>query len=162
MPQEAVRSARRGDANMITTFFDGESEATGIVTDRFGRLRRTFHMAMNGYWSAGTFILDERLTFGDGEVETRLWRIVPEPAGSFTATAKGVAGLVRGEARGDATRMDYAYEIVAGGRRLTLAFEDRMYRIDARTLANRVVMRKFGIRVGEIVAMFTKSAPPSG
>jgi hypothetical protein len=43
------------------------------------------------------------------------------------------------------------------GRTWDIDFDDWMFRIDERTVLNKAVMSKFGVRVGEIVLSFHKA-----
>ena len=53
-------------------FFAGAVRGHGIVTDRFGRLRRTFVVDMVGHWEDGSFVLDEYFRYGDGMADSKL------------------------------------------------------------------------------------------
>lgn len=143
-------------SNTITRFFEGDCEAAGVIVDRFGRLRRMFSGAMRGRWSGDRFVLDEEFVFDDGESDHRRWTLELQSDRCFTARCADVVGFASGRDGQVQCRMSYRFKLPVGGRIVGCRFDDRMYQIDGRTMANRAVIYLFGIRIAEITATFWK------
>ena len=60
---------------VLEEYFSGKTRAWGIVRDRFGNIRRQFTVDMTGTWDGETLTLDEKFSYDDGEVDTRVWKI---------------------------------------------------------------------------------------
>lgn len=145
--------------NMLTRFFDGDAQAWGSVVDRFGKLRRKFSIDMHGGWHAEHFQLNETFRFCDGEVDQRTWRFMfgPDPD-RFQGSCADLIGMASGTVSKNEIHMGYLFKLVFSGKQLSVRFDDRMYLIDEKTISNRAVMYKFGIRLGEVNAVFRKCA----
>lgn len=140
----------------LTTFLEGRTKAWGVFEDRFGRLRRRFEVDMHGSWREGVFVLDERFAYDDGRLEERTWRIKPLAAGRFEAICASCVGVARGEATRDMVQMSYAFRLRLLSRVVTVDFDDRLYRMSARTAVNRATVRKWGVRLGELSLFFER------
>ncbi len=57
----------------LFAFFDGRVEGWGLVEDRFGRLRRQFHVVIDGSIAGDELTLDEVFRYADGDVGERQW-----------------------------------------------------------------------------------------
>ena len=134
----------------LTSFLQGRSVATGIFEDRFGRLRRRFRVEMFGHWRGEVFHLDERFEYDTGEVEARTWLVTPLGAGRFTATCPDCVGKAYGESSSDSIRMAYKFRLRVGTRSFVLAFDDRIYRMADGAALNRVRLKKWGFKIGEL------------
>ena len=63
---------------------------------------------------------------------------------------------VLGQARGNALNWRYTLRIPVDGRSWEIEFDDWMFLVDPQLMINRAVMRKFGIRVGEVLLSFQR------
>lgn len=141
----------------LTRFLNGRTRAWGIVEDRFGRVRRKFQLEMDGKWNAGIFELHERFVFDDGAEETRVWQVEPTgSAGQFKARCKDCVGEALGSTSLDTAEMRYRFRLKINGRDITVDFADRIFSMDDGIALNRATMRKWGVRVGEISAVFVR------
>ena len=52
---------------ILEKYFDGEIIAWGYFHDRFGNLRRSFEVKINGKWDGQFLTLDEDFLYDDGE-----------------------------------------------------------------------------------------------
>ena len=154
--QDSVIGSNVASRFELTTFFSGRTRARGVFEDRFGRLRRRFTVEMHGGWQGGVFVLDEVLVYDDGRRETRVWRVLPEGQGRFTATCPDCVGLARGECADGIIRTLYKFRLQLNSRVLVVDFDDRLYRLDDDTAVNRATMRKWGIRLGELTLFFER------
>ena len=62
-------------ALVLEDYFLGDTVASGIFEDRFGRVRNQFSVAIAGTIVDGALVLDERFAYSDGKQDRRVWRI---------------------------------------------------------------------------------------
>ena len=137
-------------------YFDGTVVAHGVVSDRGGRMLRRFVVTMRCNWTGDEGTLDEAFVYDDGERQQRVWRVKRGADGHWTGTASDVEGQATGRESGSAFNWRYTLQVPVRGRTWDIDFDDWMIRIDERTVLNKAVMSKFGLRVGEIVLSFHK------
>jgi hypothetical protein len=138
-------------------YFDGTVTAHGVVRNRGGKVLRRFVVTMECSWAAdGQGTLREEFRFDDGERQQRVWTVQRTPDGRWTGTAPDVVGRAEGETSGPAFHWRYTLKLPVSGSVYKVQFDDWMYRIDERTVINTAEMRKFGVRVGEVVLSFTR------
>lgn len=143
-------------ANLLTEFFDGDVRAWGLVVPRFGGSTRTFSLHMSGAWMSSRFVLTERFEFSDGQVDNRTWEFAFDNAEDFNGDCDELSKWKSGRTSDTLLAMEYLFDLKVGKRIIPVWFDDRMYRIDEKTIANRAVMHRFGIRLGEVNAVFRK------
>jgi hypothetical protein len=137
-------------------FFDGQLSAHGIVKDRGGQVIRYFSAKIKADWVDGIGTLDESFVFDDGEQQTRVWKLKPQPDGSYVATAGDVIGEGKMKAAGNSLFLDYVLRIPYGDGTIDLRIDDRMYLVSERVLLNESVMTKWGFKVGQITLVIEK------
>jgi hypothetical protein len=137
-------------------FFDGQLSAHGIVKDRGGQVIRYFSAKIKADWVDGIGTLDESFVFDDGEQQTRVWKLKPQPDGSYVATAGDVIGEGKIKAAGNSLFLDYVLRIPYGDGTIDLRIDDRMYLVSERVLLNESVMTKWGFKVGQITLVIEK------
>lgn len=137
-------------------YFNGPLRGHGWVTDRGGKPLRRFVVDIVGQWRGDAGTLDESFVYDDGERQHRLWRLQVLPDGRYEGRADDVVGVARGTATGPALQWQYTLRLPVRGEVYEVAFDDWMVLVDDRTLLNRAVMSKFGLRVGEIFMAFHK------
>jgi len=147
----------------LAKFFAGKTTAHGLVKDWRGRVLRRFHATIEGTFTPdGRGTLAEVFTWSDGEIQTRTWQVWPTGEGTFAGTAGDVVGQATGRASGNALNWRYTLAVPMGSktspRTLNLQLDDWMYLLPDNTLLNLTAMRKFGLKVGEIV-IFIQPAP---
>jgi hypothetical protein len=140
----------------ITSFFAGATVAHGVFEDRFGRPRRRFTAQLFGQWDKETFVLDETLHYSDGQVERRVWRVLPGLDGRFSATSSDCIGSATGEHSADGWRMRYHFRLRIGQRSLVVGFDDRVYRAGPSAILNRATVHKLGIHLGDVLVVYEK------
>ncbi len=140
----------------IREYLNGESEAWGVLFDLNGKQDSHFHVKMKGTWKGNEGKLEEHFVFSDGRKDERVWTIHVTDDNNFTATAKDVVGTAIGTQQGNAVNMQYVLRIPRDGSTIDLDMDDWMYRIDDKTVLNRTQMRKYGIKVGELMIVFKK------
>ena len=143
-------------------FFDGETQAWGIVQDWRGRVVRQFSASIEGHVNADELTLDERFIYGDGETDTRVWKIRRGATGQYSGSANDIVGQAQGRTHGNALRWRYSMDLETGGRTVRVQFDDRLWRVDGDTLINRAAIRKFGIKVAEVTLFMRRQSVQPG
>ena len=143
----------------VRTFFAGRTRAWGTVIDRRGRLARRFTVDIQGEVDGDRLTLDEHFSFDDGATDRRTWTIACG-GGALTGSAGDVVGAARGAIDGAALSWRYELMLPVGRRRIRVAFDDLMVLADHDTLLSRAVIRKFGLRLAEVVIAFRRTPQP--
>jgi len=140
----------------LARYFNGTVDGWGMVQDRSGRVLRRFHVVIEARWTGNVGTLDESFTWSDGKLEKRIWTLTKLDEHRYTGTAGDVVGTAQGEAQGNALAWRYALKLPAeqGGWEVDLV--DWMYLVDADTMLNRSVVKKFGIRFADISIAFRR------
>lgn len=140
----------------LRQYLNGPLKAYGLFTDRQGRVVKRFEVDMQASWSGDQGTLDERFTYSDGTRQQRVWHLTDLGQGRFSGRADDVVGEAQGQSAGNALRWGYTLALPVDGRIWHVQFDDWMYLIDQKTMINKAVMSKFGIRLGEVTLSFTK------
>ena len=74
----------------------------------------------------------------------------------FTAKAGDVVGEAQGSQIGNAVNLRYTLNVPYNKSTINLKMDDWMYQINTDTVLNRTAMRKFGLKVGEVVLIMKK------
>ncbi|MEQ6290783.1 DUF3833 domain-containing protein [Vogesella sp. GCM10023246] len=144
----------------LRQFFAGPLTAHGMFQDRSGKVLRRFTVAMQGRWQGDTGVLDEQFRYDDGETQRRVWTLKKLPDGRYLGTAADVVGEASGRAEGFALFWDYTLRLPVDGKEYEVRFADWMYQLDERSVLNRSVMSKFGVRLGEVTLYIRKEDTP--
>ena len=107
-----------------------------------------------------TGTLTEDFTYSNGRQQQRKWFITLGENGAFTATADDIVGTATGQVSGAAVQMFYTIILPpeAGGQKLDVT--DWIYLTRDGALMNRSELRKFGIKVAELVATMRPAPAP--
>ena len=140
----------------IFHYFQGKTEAWGMVQDRSGKQIRRFHVTIDGDVIGDTLTLNERFIYDDGEKQQRVWHIRRTGPDSYEGTAGDIEGVATGQAAGNAFHWRYSMNVNAKGSTWLLTFDDWMYLQDGTHLFNKTEMKKFGITVGTVMLFFTR------
>jgi hypothetical protein len=141
---------------VIERYFDGETRASGIFEDRFGRVRRQFTVDITGTVKGDTLVLDERFRYSDGETDQRVWTIRKTAPSRYEGWADDVIGVAVGEASGNALNWQYDMDLKVGDSTLRVHFNDWMFLQPNGVLINRARVTKFGVEIGQVTLAFTK------
>ncbi|MGB7801733.1 DUF3833 domain-containing protein [Buttiauxella sp.] len=140
----------------IFHYFEGKTEAWGMVQDRSGKQIRRFHVEINGDVKGDTLTLAEHFVYDDGEKQQRVWHIRRISSDRYEGTAGDIEGVASGRAAGNALNWQYSMNVKASGKTWLLHFDDWMYLQDGTHLFNKTDMKKFGVTVGTLTLFFTK------
>ncbi|CAN5246457.1 hypothetical protein BH10PSE18_BH10PSE18_26540 [soil metagenome] len=67
-----------------------------------------------------------------------------------------MVGIAQGEQRGNAFHWTYTLKQPVGDSVYEVQMDDWMYLVDGKVMLNRAVMRKFGVRVGDVTLSFQR------
>lgn len=138
-------------------FFQGHTRAAGWFADRFGKPRRHFCGDFYGHREKNAFVLDEKLFYTDGLVETRSWAVNINESGVFTAESESLVGSARGLVNSDTLSMRYSMKtLVDEGKFWDLDMRDSMILQPDGTVHNTNHVYKWGIRIGTVSAIYSK------
>lgn len=150
--QRASDYARTGPAFDLRRHLAGPILSEGVIFGPDGRVASRFVAEMQGDWDGDTGTLSERFRYADGGVQDRKWNLTIGADGRFTATADDIIGTGTGEQSGATARITYRLRLpeAAGGHVLDVT--DWLYLMENGTIMNRSEMRKFGVKVAELIA----------
>jgi len=140
----------------LRAYLNGPLTASGIFFDHAGRADLRFVVEMHGSWEGDTGTLAETFKYSDGRTDERVWTIRFKDNERFIATAHDVVDEAKGMQRGNAAMMEYKLKLPRDGEEIVVSMEDWLYLQEDGTLINRTEMRKFGLKIGELVVSFRK------
>lgn len=133
-------------------FFAGRTTGEGTLTRRF-RAPRTLRVEGVGQREPdGMFRVDQTVTFGDGTVETRTWRMRQTAANEYRATLSDATGEVTAQTSGNSFHLRYLL-------RQPLVYMDQWLYLqpDGRTAINRATVTVLGIPWARLAETITRS-----
>lgn len=138
-------------------FFDGETQAWGMVQDYKGKQIRRFDVVIKGtLLDVNHLKLEEDFVYDDGELQKRIWLIEKNQDGTYSGKADDVIGTAIGKTKGNALNWRYTLRVKTKNGELDLNLDDWMFRQDAQHMFNVATMKKFGLNVGKISLFFQK------
>ncbi|MGV6805793.1 MAG: DUF3833 family protein [Ruegeria sp.] len=131
---------------------NGEILSEGLIYGPTGKMANSFVARMVGEWNGNSGTLTEYFTYSNGKKMTRKWFLTLGTGNTFTATADDIVGEGRGVISGATVKLTYRITLPedAGGH--TLDVTDWMYLTETGAIMNRSEMRKFGLKVAELIA----------
>lgn len=144
--------AGTGPEFVLTTHLNGDILSEGLVYGPTGKMTSSFVAQMVGEWDGNTGTLTENFTYSNGNTQVRKWFLTIVDDTTFTATADDIIGEATGTISGATVKMEYRIVLseAAGGH--TLDVTDWLYLTDSGVIMNRSELRKFGLKVAELVA----------
>jgi len=130
--------------------FVGQTLGEGVVVNSLTGAKTTFSVVINGTWDGKILTLIEDFTFGDGSKDRKTWNITKTDAGRYRGTREDVLGSADVRQDGPAVRLDYDVTLRTGFGGINVRFRDLLYLQDDRTIANKAVVSKFGLRIGRV------------
>ena len=140
----------------LEDYFSGKVKAWGLFHDRFGNLKRTFEVDINGTLKSDLLILDEKFLYDDGEKEQRIWKIKLLGEKRYSGTADDVVGEALGKASGNALNWTYKLNLKIKDSTIMVDFDDWMFLQDNKVLMNRAEVKKWGVTLGVVTITFLK------
>ena len=140
----------------IRKVLEGNLVAEGMVYGISGRLSSTFTAQFSGDWAnnEGSFI--ENFQFSTGKNQIRKWSLIIDSNGKIIGTADDIVGKAVGQQYGSAVMLSYKLKLSEDLGGHVIKVIDWMHLLENDTIFNRSEFRKFGFKVGELVATFRK------
>lgn len=140
----------------IRKVLEGNMVAEGMVYGISGRLSSTFTAQFSGNWTnnEGSFI--ENFQFSTGKNQIRKWNLIIDSNGKIIGTADDIVGKAVGQQYGSAVMLSYKLKLSKDLGGHVIKVIDWMHLLENDTIFNRSEFRKFGFKVGELVATFRK------
>jgi hypothetical protein len=151
-PQIAPESA--APALEMEAFFAGTSIGEGVFTNSFTGERREFRVTIVGSLAGDELTLVEDFDYADGEKDRKTWRLQRTGPGRYSGTREDVVGLAEVWTENGQVRLRYTVKL--GGWQVD--FADVLALRPDRTLLNRAIVSKWGVRVGRVELVLRKPA----
>ncbi len=140
----------------LEDFFAGRTRCWGIFEDRFGKVRRSFVIDLDGVWSGRELTLTEDFRYDDGERGRRVWTITPDGPDGYVGRATDVVGEARGTVVGNTFTWRYTMILPVGSGTWRVRFVDSLMLQPDGVLLNRAFMSRFGVTLGSVSAVFRR------
>lgn len=144
---------------ILEEYFLGNTTAWGIFEDRFGKLKRSFKVQIDGKIIDGVLILKEDFVYTDGETSQRIWHITPEGNGRYTGRADDVIGVAQGRVVGNALNWRYDLNLPVGDSVWRVSFNDWLFLQSDGVLINKAQVSKWGFHLGTVTLFFQSNKP---
>lgn len=150
--QKPDHYAEEGPVFDLRTHLAGPLVSEGVIYGPLGRVTSRFVAEMDGTFEGGSGVLREHFRMaGKGTLE-REWALTIGNDGSVRATAADIVGEARGQQAGSAMMLSYRLRLKVPRGEQVLDVTDWMYLMENGTIINRSEMRKFGLKVAELIA----------
>jgi hypothetical protein len=128
----------------VTAFFSGRTHAENVLKIVFKRSARLIVDSVGGRGDRGDFVLIDTVREDGKPVRERKWIMRQTGPNRFTGALSDAVGPVEISVSGDRATIRY---VMKGG----LQVDQRLQLLaDGRTLANHVVVRKFGFKFANV------------
>lgn len=142
-------------------YFLGTGKAHGVFFDRFGNLKKSFVLILEGRQEGEVFIIAEDLRYDDGRRVEREYRLRKMGPHTYEVASEAFDGPGEIRSYGNALNWSYTLKEEIGGEIWHLHFNDWMFLQEDGVVLNRAFAKKFGLGVGEVFLTFRKDAPES-
>ena len=142
----------------LEEYFNGKTIARGVFEDRFGNIKKSFKVFIDGSWDGQYLILKEDFIYDDGTKDYREWKLTKDQnnPNHYSGYADGVVGTASGSVSGNAFNWKYGFKLKVGNSTLNVKFDDWMFLQEDGYLINIAKVKKFGITLGRVILFFEK------
>jgi hypothetical protein len=138
-------------------YFSGKTKGVGVFYNRFGDLKTSFIVTLNGYSKSPTeFILEEQLIYENGEKLNRVYKIEKINPNLYHAYTEDIDGVGIIEVYGNTMKWTYDLNQEVKKSKILLHFNDWMHLQQDGIILNRAYASKFGLNVGEVFMSIRK------
>lgn len=150
-----------GEAFDLRTHLNGPMICEGVIYGPTGRVTSRFVADMEAQWEGNRGKMSEHFRYASGSEQHREWTLILGNDGHIRATAPDLIGDGQGQQSGPTVQLRYRIRLDedAGGH--VLDTTDWMYLSPNGTIMNRSQFRKFGVKVGELVATMRRKEAPA-
>lgn len=140
-------------------FYTGHTRSSGLMESPGGQPLKRVATETWGHIEGGDLHMTQDVTFDDAKPERRTWRICRVDEHHYEASSEHVIGVARGEAWGNALRLDYLLALNPANPLSRVRMTHWMtLQPDGRTMLNVVTVRKLGIVVARITEVFRQES----
>jgi hypothetical protein len=136
----------------IREVLNGPIACEGMIYGPTGRVSSRFVANFEAEWDGNTGVMREHFQYDSGATQDREWRLSVDESGKITADADDLVGTGTGQQNGSGVQLNYRIQLPEASGGHVLDVVDWMYMMENGTVMNRSQFRKFGIKVGELVA----------
>ncbi len=136
----------------IKRVLNGPISSEGVIYGPTGRMTSSFIARMHGEWNGDSGTLSEDFVYSSGKTMQRKWYLTMGTDNTFIARADDIEGEGHGVISGSTVMLRYRIRLPEESGGHVLDTTDWMYLMADGTIMNRSEMRKFGIRVAELIA----------
>ena len=141
-----------GPAFDIREVLNGPIACEGMIYGPTGRVASRFVAKFEAEWDGNSGIMREHFDYDSGSSQDREWRLSVDENGKITADADDLIGTGTGQQNGSGVKLSYRIKLPEASGRHELDVVDWMYMLENGVVMNRGQFRKFGFKVGELVA----------
>ena len=152
--------ADTGPEFVLKKQLSGRILSEGLIYGPNGKMTNSFVAEMVGEWDGDKGTLSESFTYANGTKQERKWYLTIVSENTFTATASDIVGTAQGVISGSTVKLNYDIVLPEEAGGYVLSATDWMYLTDNGAIMNKSEMRKFGIKVAELIA--TMRPNPAG
>ncbi len=142
----------------LQEFLNGKITGYGIIEDFRSNVTKRFQFSGTALWTGDSGRFDEKITYSDGKVESRVWQIKKLSESSYEAYNPDLIGIAKIKVSGNAMNWQYTMKIKVDDSIYKINFDDWMYLMPDGQLINRNYFKKFGITVGELTLFMQKES----
>lgn len=136
----------------IREVLNGPIACEGIIYGPTGRVASRFVANFEAEWNGNTGVMREHFQYDSGATQDREWRLSVDDNGKILADADDLVGTGTGQQNGSGVKLNYRIQLPEASGGHVLDVVDWMYMMENGTVMNRSQFRKFGLKVGELVA----------
>lgn len=160
-PAQQPDDYRGGPEFDIRTVLNGPIACEGLIYGPTGRVTTRFVAKFEAEWTGNSGILREHFQYDSGTSQDREWQLSVDETGAITAQAADLVGTGSGQQTGSGVQLNYKIKLPDSSGGHVLDVVDWMYMLDNGVIMNRSQFRKFGIKVGELVATMRPLPEPA-
>lgn len=136
----------------IREHLNGPLLCEGVIYGPTGRVVSRFVAEFFAEWDGNSGVMREEFRYDSGETQHREWRLQVNESGLIKADADDLSGTGRGRQSGSSVKLEYNIRLMENAGGHVLSVVDWMYLLENGVIMNRSQFRKFGFKVGELVA----------
>jgi hypothetical protein len=157
--QSPADYADTGPQFILKEHLNGRILSEGLIYGPKGKMTNSFVAEMVGEWDGDTGTLSENFTYSNGTTQSRKWYLTIGQDNTFTATADDIVGVGHGVVSGSTVMLRYQIVLPEESGGHTLNAVDWMYLTENGAILNKSELRKFGIKVAELIATMRPYPP---
>lgn len=140
----------------LEQYLNGHIKGQGVVQNWRGKVVTRFAFAGDAHWKDDVGTFDEKMTYYNGDVDTRVWTIKKVSEGHYIGTTPDVIGHADIRVSGNAMNWHYQMNVKVGKSTYKLSFDDWMFLMKDGVLVNLNTFKKFGFSVGHLSLFMQK------